>query len=122
MLKSIHDIYSRDKTFIDFEAQDLEDGAVWFNNSEFARYHDVRGKKILSIFTKNIRDKSLEFRANKQNPEGVTQCSGVLYCRAKDIKTTFQAGSSLKFDGELYTISEADLQGQVWRVVLEGKK
>ena len=123
MLKAIHDIYSRSETFLDFLAHDLDDDAVWFNSSEFARYHDIKGKKILSIFINNVRDKNLEFRANRQNPDGVTKSFGILYFRAKDIKGIVQSGSTLKFDGELYTISEARLiQDQVWRVELEGKK
>ena len=34
MMKAIHDLYARDETFLDFLAHDLDDDAVWFNNSE----------------------------------------------------------------------------------------
>ena len=123
MLKSIHDIYSRNKTFIDFEAHDLEDGAVWFNDSEFARYHDINGKKILAVFTNDVKNKSINIRVgNNENPEGIAKSSGVLFIRAKDLKRPIKADSSLQLDGELYTVSEASLQGQVWRIVLEANR
>ncbi|MBR2208910.1 MAG: hypothetical protein IJ859_08920 [Synergistaceae bacterium] len=123
MLKLIHDIYSRNKTFIDFEAHDLEDGAVWFNNSEFARYHDINGKKILALFTNDVKNKSINIRVgNDENPEGIAKGLGVLFVRVKDIKGVIKADSSLKLDGELYTVSEASLQGQVWRIVLEANR
>ena len=123
MWKQIAEIYSKDRTFLDFLARDLEDGAVWFNNSEFARWHEVKGKKILAIFTSDVRSKKINTRLNEQNSEGVTDTAGVLFFRARDIRGVINAGSQLKFDGELYTVAEARLiQGQIWRVVLGGKK
>ena len=123
MWEQIAEIYSKDRTFLDFLARDLEDGAVWFNNSEFARWHEVKGKKILAIFTSDVRSKKINTRLNEQNSEGVTDTAGVLFFRARDIRGVINAGSQLKFDGELYTVAEARLiQGQIWRVVLGGKK
>ena len=123
MWEQIAEIYSKDRTFLDFLARDLEDGAVWFNNSEFARWHEVKGKKILAIFTSDVRSKKINTRLNEQNSEGVTDTAGVLFFRARDIRGVINAGSQLKFDGELYTVAEARLiQDQIWRVVLEGKE
>ena len=123
MWEQIAEIYSKDRTFLDFFARDLEDGAVWFNNSEFARWHEVKGKKILAIFTSDVRSKKINTRLNEQNSEGVTDTAGVLFFRARDIRGVINAGSQLKFDGELYTVAEARLiQDQIWRVVLGGKK
>ena len=123
MWEQIAEIYSKDRTFLDFLARDLEDGAVWFNNSEFARWHEVKGKKILAIFTSDVRSKKINTRLNEQNSEGVTDTAGVLFFRARDIRGVINAGSQLKFDGELYTVAEARLiQDQIWRVVLGGKK
>lgn len=123
MMKAIHDLYARDKTFIDYFAHDLDDGAVWFNNSEFARFHDIDGRKILSIFTSDTRGKYVNVRISENNnPELIHRSGGVLLCRAQDISGNWNAGASLKLDGRLYTVSEARLiQDQVWRVVLEAK-
>ena len=120
MMKAIHDLYSRDKTFLDFFAHDLDDGAVWFNNSEFARFHDVNGKKILAIFTQNARSQILNITlGDGRKTEGVTRSQGVLLCRAQDLKKV-ASGQSMKLNGKLYTVSEARLiQDQVWRIVLE---
>ena len=121
MLKAIHDIYSRDETFLDFFAHDLDDNASWFNNSEFARFHDIDGKKILSIFTSDRRSQPVSVNINGENVSDlVRRSSGVLFCRVQDISGKWQSGTSLKLDGRLYTVSEASLiQDQVWRLILE---
>ena len=119
MLKAIHDIYSRDETFLDFLAHDLDDAAVWFNNSEFARFHDINGRKILSIFTSDIKTQTLNLNFNGETLEGISRSRGILFCRVQDMKNP-AAGQSLKLNGKLYTVSEARLiQDQVWRIVLE---
>ncbi len=124
MLETLHKIYEADETFLDFLAHDLDEGAVWFNNSEFARYHDINGKKILSVFTSDMRSKSVNIKLNtEQNPEGVAKAGGVLFVRRRDIKGVARADSTLRLDGELYTISEARLiQDQIWRITLEANK
>ena len=120
MLKAIHDIYSRDETFLDFLAHDLEDDSVWFNNSEFARFHDIDGEKILSILTSDTRTQSLNINiVNEKNSEGISRSRAVLYCRAQEISGV-NSDQPLRIDGKLYTVSEARLiQDQVWRIVLE---
>lgn len=122
MLKAIHDLYAQEKTFIDFEAQDLDEDAVWFNDSEFARWHDVNGNKILSIFTTDTRNKKLDITIDGHIPEGISKGSGVLYARAKDFKKEFAVGAKFKLDGKLYTVSESALQGQVLRITVEANR
>ena len=118
MLKSIHDIYSRNETFLDYFAHDLDDGAVWFNNSEFARFHDINGKQILSIFTADTRSQALSINIGDEVHD-INKSRGVLFCRAQEMKCP-NAGQSLKVNGKLYTVSEARLlQDQVCRIVLE---
>ena len=122
MLKSIHDIYSRKRTFLDFLARDLDDDCVWFNNSEFARFHDVNGKKILSILTADTKNKKLDITIDGHTPEGISKGSGVLYVRAKDFKGEVTLGK-IKIDGKSYIVSEAHLiQDQVWRISLEANQ
>lgn len=121
MLKVIHDLYAREETFLDFVAHDLDNGAVWFNNSEFARFHNVNGKKILSILTSDMRSRTINIRINEdQNPEGVSKSSGILFCRAQDIRGNIKSGQLLELNGREYTVSEARLiQDQIWRITLE---
>ena len=112
MMKAIHDLYARDETFLDFLAHDLDDDAVWFNNSEFARYHDLDGRKILSIFTSDIRGKTLNISIDSdtnQDPQLVHSSGGVLFCRAQNISGNWNVGASLRLDGRQYTVSEARL-------------
>ena len=119
MLKAIHDVYARDETFLDFLAQDLDDSAVWFNSSEFARFHDIDGVKILSVFTGDKRTQSINIHVDGTTPEGITKSRGILFCRAQEISGV-NAEQPLRVDGKMYTVSEARLvQDQVWRIVLE---
>lgn len=119
MIKSIHDIYAQDRTFLDDVASDLEDNAVWFNNSEFARYHNINGRKILSVFTGDHRTQAINIHVDGTTPEGISKSRGILFCRAQEISGV-NAEQPLRLDGKMYTVSEARLiQDQVWRIVLE---
>ncbi|MBQ7733025.1 MAG: hypothetical protein IJT58_03290 [Synergistaceae bacterium] len=120
MLKAIHDIYARDETFLDFVAHDLEDGAVWFNNSEFARFHDVNGKQIMCVLSSDLRHSRIALRlGSNERPEGITKGAAVLYCRVRDLKNV-RTGAKIKVDGRLYLVDSVDLiQEQIWRVTLE---
>lgn len=124
MMKAIHDIYARDETFLDFLAHDLDDGAAWFNDSEFARFHDIDGRKILSIFTSDTRGKTVNVRIDEDSgPELIHKSVGVLFCRAQNISGNWNVGVSLRLDGRQYTVSEARLlQDQVWRITLEANE
>ena len=119
--RTIHDLYARDETFLDFFAHDLDDGAVWFNNSEFARFHDIDGEKVLSIFTGDTRSQTININlGDGTTAEGVSRNRGILYCRAQEFSDDWSAGGSLRVDGKLYTVAEARLiQDQVWRILLE---
>ena len=123
-MKAIHDLYARDETFLDFFAHDLDNDAAWFNNSEFARFHDIDGRKILSVFTSDTRGKSLSININgTDNPELLHTSGGVLFCRAQNISGNWNVGASLRLDGRVYTVSEARLiQDQVWRITLEANE
>lgn len=123
MLKAIHDIYARDETFIDHVAHDLDNGAVWFNDAEFARWHDLNGRKILSILTSDRRGQRLNIKVNDDSPELLRKSVGVFFCRAQDIKGSWQSGAPIRIDGRQYTVSEAKLlQDQVWRISLEANE
>ncbi|MBR0150256.1 MAG: hypothetical protein IJP89_02710 [Synergistaceae bacterium] len=120
MTQTAREIYESERTFLDELASDLEDNAVWFNNSEFARFHDINGVKLLSVFTANKYTRRLTINTGEENPEGVRRSGGVLFCRAQEIDHV-SAEQSLRLDGKLYTVSEARLiQDQIWRIELEG--
>ena len=119
MQQIIRDLYAQEETFIDFFAQDLSDDTVWFNDSEFARFHNVNNKQILSIFVGNVRGQKLNIVVNNEYPEGITKSQGIFFCRAQELKNV-KSGQQFKLDGKLYTVSEARLlQDQVWRIELE---
>ncbi|MBR0076723.1 MAG: hypothetical protein IJP96_13330 [Synergistaceae bacterium] len=118
MMQELLKIYEKDESFLDFLAHDLDDEAVWFNESEFARYHDIDGHKILSIFTSDTRTQVINING-EQSPEGVNKSRGILFCRKQEISGV-NAEQPLRLDGKLYTVVEARLiQDQVWRITLE---
>ena len=115
-------IYELDESFIDFLAHDLDNEAVWFDESEFARYHTINGKKILSILVTETRTRVYAGGDDKERPEGVRIAESVLYCRAQEVAHV-TAEQSLRIDGRLYTIKDANLlQDHVWRITLEANK
>ena len=109
-------IYDKHKTFLDYFANDLNDNNAWYNNSEFARFHIVNGKQLLSVLAHN---KSSDM--NKISPvdtPGINQAECVLYCRAADVKGV-RSEQALMIDGKRYQVQSADLiQGQVWKIEL----
>jgi hypothetical protein len=115
------ELYAEETTFRDQVTLDFEDGAVWFNPEEFGRFHDIEGKKVLSLFVGDKRTQVIEIRT-KENPEGVYKARGVLFIRIEEMEGV-KAGQSLRLDGRLYTVAEARiLQNRVWRIVLEANE
>jgi hypothetical protein len=122
-MKEALDLYASAATFRDQVALDLEDGAAWFNIEEFGRFHDLEGKKIMSVFVGDRRGQSIEIQTNtKENPEGGVKNRGILFIRADEMKG-IRANQPLRLDGRLYTVAEARiLQDCVWRIVLEANE
>jgi hypothetical protein len=122
-MKEILDLYAGETTFRDQVALDFEDGAAWFNVDEFGKFHDIEGKKVLSVFVGDQRGQTIEIRANSnENPEGIVKSRGILFVRADEIEGV-RADQSLRLDGRLYTVAEARvLQDRVWRIALEANE
>ena len=111
--------YERKKTFLDYFAKDLEDGHVWYNSGEFARYHNINGCSLLSVFAKNIATGSMmEKTSDEAKPLGVNNAEGVLFCRAQDVSGV-KADQTIMLDGKEYLVTNATLiQEQIWRIEL----
>ena len=123
MDRAIRDIYEGGGTFRDQVARDLDDGAVWFDLDEFARFHDIDGAKVLSVFTSDTRSQRVDVRSmGDERTAGVYRSRGVLFVRAAEIEGV-NAEQPLRLDGRLYTVADARLiQDQVWRIVLEANE
>ena len=123
MMKELLDLYAEETTFRDQAALDFQDGAAWFNMDEFGKFHNIGGKKVLSIFVGDKRSQTIEIRTNSnENPEGIVKSRGILFVRANEIKD-IKAKQALRLDGRLYTVAEARiLQDRVWRIVLEANE
>ncbi|MDR1978558.1 MAG: hypothetical protein LBQ42_07475 [Synergistaceae bacterium] len=122
-MKEMLDLYENEATFRDYAASDFENDAVWFNPDEFGKFHDIGGKRVLSVFVGDQRAQTVEIRGNtKESPEGVVKSRGILFVRANEIMS-IRANQSLRLDGRLYTVAEARiLQGYVWRIALEANE
>lgn len=107
-------------TFKEQLQRDVEIGAAWFNEEEFADWHDVNGKRILCVFCSDKRMGEYEPRKISERPEGVHVNRGVLFLRAGDVVGVPKRGQKLKVDGRLYTVDEArPIGGAALRVELE---
>jgi hypothetical protein len=123
-MKEMLDLYAQKTTFRDQAAMDFNDGAVWFNIEEFGRFHDIEGKKILSVFVGDRRGQTIAIRgSSKETPEGIVKSRGILFVRADEIEGSVKAAQSLRLDGRLYTVADARiLQDRVWRIELEANE
>ncbi|MGI6252130.1 MAG: hypothetical protein ACOYJV_01705 [Aminivibrio sp.] len=103
--------------------RDVEDGAVWWNEDEFADWHDVNGKRILCVFCSDKRMGEYEPRKISERPEGVHVNRGVLFLRAGDALGVPRRGQKIRVDGRLYTVIEARLiGGAAMRIELEANE
>jgi hypothetical protein len=108
-------------TFKEQVKKDVESGAAWFSEDEFADWHDVNGKRILCVFCadKRMMDQNVSDR-KRERPEGVHLNRGVLFLRAADVVGVPKRGQKMKLDGRLYTVDEArPIGGAALRVELE---
>lgn len=106
-------LYDVGRKFADFVNEDL---GVWLNVFEFARPHNIDGKKILSVLTSNKRANKIAI------PDGnsLNDSEMVLFVKKKDVKNVI-ANQSVKIDGKIYLIKDAqDIQGVMWKIFLQG--
>lgn len=108
-------------TFKEQLQRDVEIGAAWFNEDEFADWHDVNGKRVLCVFSGDRRMiEQQSARKERERSEGVFLNRGVLYLRQEDTVGVPKRGQKLKVDGRLYTVDEArPIGGAVLRIDLE---
>ncbi|MDR3165279.1 MAG: hypothetical protein LBU13_06845 [Synergistaceae bacterium] len=87
-------------TLKDQMADDLADGAVWFNGDDFADFHEVNGKKVLC-----------ELGAMRSRPEkigrmigGAWSGSSYLFVRAREFSRMPRPDEPIFIDGVRYRI------------------
>lgn len=88
-------------TLKDQIASDLEDGAVWFNENEFADWHTVNGARVLC-----------EIGALDNAPHtvrrligGIVRDSSYLLIRTREFRTKPRSDQGIEIDGTSYRIS-----------------
>lgn len=81
-------------------AADLEDGAVWFNEDDFAAWHEINGARVLCIMG------CMENGAEKigRLTGGVDIDSSSLFIRAREFTRRPKTGESIDIDGTRYRI------------------
>lgn len=103
--------------------EDVKDGAAWWNEDEFADWHDVNGKRIMCVFIGDSRMKEAGARKMEERPEGLHVNRGVLFLRAADAVGVPRRGQKIRVDGRLYAVDEARLiGGSVMRIGLEANE
>jgi hypothetical protein len=82
-------------------ARDLDDGTVWFNEDDFAGYHEVNGARVLC-----------ELGAMKSRPEKIGRVTGgaysgssYIFIRAGDFTRAPKPDEPIDIDGVRYRIT-----------------
>ena len=83
-------------------ADDLDDGAVWFDEDELADWHAVNGAEVLCEIgaTRNLPQKIARLFG------GVVRDSSYLFIRAKEFVRKPRSGETILIDGESYKIAD----------------
>jgi hypothetical protein len=82
-------------------ADDLEDGVVWFDNDDFAEYHEINGKQVLC-----------ELGAMRTRPEkigrmigGAWSGSSYLFIRSSEFARSPRPDETIVIDGVRYRVT-----------------
>lgn len=89
------------KVFKDDLREDIEDGAVWFYDGDFADWHTVNGLRVLC----EIGAINNEMREIGRLIGGVVRDASYLIIRSRDFKTRPIAGQPIDIDGTRYRIA-----------------
>lgn len=98
-------------------ADDLRSPDAWFDDTVFADYHEVNGKRMLvqlDSFEAVEREKRFS-----QNMDGISASQVLLYARASDFGPLPAQGSWLVLDGVKYKIVDALDEAGVYSLTLE---
>lgn len=79
---------------------DLQDGGVWFNEGDFADWHNVNGARVLCIMDSMVTKPTKVGRSGG----GVHRGSSLVSIRAKDFTRCPKPGETITIDGARYQI------------------
>ncbi|MGF9907272.1 hypothetical protein [Brevibacillus porteri] len=109
------------RTFKDYVASDL---AVFINPNEFGEFHNVDGRQLLIVISKD----ATTGRQRKGTTgyysmtEGIHVSTFKVYAFASDFPDIPVADSHVRIDGELYRVVDCDNQMGVLEIELEGNQ
>lgn len=84
---------------------DVADNVVFFHEGEFAAFHDIEGKRILSVLCSDSRAGAQRRGKEEDRPEGVSLETCVLFLRTQDIVGLPKRDQLLRVDGRLFRVT-----------------
>lgn len=97
---------------------------IFLNLDEFGELHIVNGKKmpvLIDSYEQIDREKRYQFR-HSLYADGVFLKELLIYVKDSDFGNLPRVGSAVKFDGKLYTVSDAIDEDGIFSISLEANK
>lgn len=101
-------------TFKDFIARDIDE--VFFNQSEFADWHDINGDRICCHIDLDLTDQA------ENQFEGVYRNSVTLYLKAGSLVRRPVENEPMYIDERLYFVRRVSDEMGAWVIVLEANE
>jgi hypothetical protein len=104
-------------------ADDLKKRAVWFNDLEFAGYHDINGSQILCLFDK-YESALASMDSGHSTNKGAVVFAGIqtdlylLFIRADEYNGSPRAGQEIRVDGRKFYIDSSMEYEGVYEITL----
>jgi hypothetical protein len=105
-------------------AGDLKKRAAWFNDLEFADYHDINGSKILCVFDR-YQTALAAWDSGRSVNEGAVVMAGLqsdlylLFIRADEYHGSPRVGQEIRVDGRKFYIHGSIVYEGVYEITLK---
>jgi hypothetical protein len=111
------------KTLKDDVKSDLVKGAAWFNDTEFAAYHNIEGKRILCVFDRYesalaVLDSGRSVNKGAVVMAGIQSDLYLLFIRANEYPGSPRVGQDIQVDGRKFFIRSAITYDGVYEITL----
>jgi hypothetical protein len=105
-------------------ADDLKKRAVWFNDLEFADYHDINGNKILCVFDR-YESALAAMDSGRSINKGTVVIAGIqsdlylLFIRADEYPGSPRIGQEIKVDGRKFYVQGSVVYEGIYEITLK---
>ena len=115
---------TRRKSLKDDVKSDLVKRAAWFNDLEFADYHDIEGRKTLCVFDR-YESALAALDSGRSVSKGAVVMAGIqsdlylLFIRADEYRGSPRVGQDINVDGRKFYIQGSILYEGVYEITMK---